>query len=223
MSVDVLIVDHSRYGSAALKSFLSLHGFTVFVSTYKEFERKITQKKFDLLVTESTLNVNEIKDVSQLLRCSQTDAFFMALLKNSTAVDRVSVLEAGADDCMDVPYHPQELLMRLGKLVERKHSTRTGLIATKDFELDVHSGDLHCPWGKTSLRKKEFLIFSLLLQQKNHIVPKERLVERIWGMEETPLISTIDVHVRRIRQKIRDYDKKIIQTSYGVGYMFCEQ
>jgi DNA-binding response OmpR family regulator len=146
----------------------------------------------------------------------------MALLQNSKALERVAMLEAGADDCMDVPYHPQELLIRLGKMIERKHSTRTGLIATKNFELNVHSGDLNCPWGKINLRKKEFLILSVLLQQKNHVVPKDRLVERIWGLEETPLISTIDVHIRRIRQKIKDYDKKIIRTAYGVGYMFCE-
>jgi len=223
MCAYILVLDQSRTGSAALKSFLTPHGYQItMASTVKEAEKKISQRQFDIVITESNIIHSQQLQISSLLQDTQSDSYYLALIEQSNAQERVEALEAGADDCLSIPYHPKELLLKLQKLINRKHSTKKDVIKTKQFSLNVKSGDLECPWGKTLLRRKEFLIFSLLLQQKNHVVPKERLIERIWGLEETPLISTIDVHVRRIRLKIKDKQKKIIKTSYGVGYMFCD-
>lgn len=223
MCADILVLEHSIEKATSLKSFLIPHGYQVAVATsVKEAQKKITLRQFDIIVTASGMQHTQHVELSTFLQNTQCDSYFLALIEHPTSLDRVQALEDGADDCLSMPYHPQELLLRLQKLLNRKHSTKKDVITTKQFSLNVKSGDLECPWGKTLLRRKEFLIFSLLLQQKNQIVPKERLIERVWGLEETPLISTIDVHVRRIRLKIKDKQKKIIKTSYGVGYMFCD-
>ena len=223
MLADVLLVDDDLDGSAALKNTLTKAGYTVIVTPLlPDAEQKISQKAFDIILAQTHLKQGSGLELANLLKDIQSDAYLLALTQHSTCEERISALELGADDCINQPYHPQELLLKLSKLLHRKHATHTDFLSTKSFQLNVKSGDLSCPWGKVNLRKKEFLILSLLIQHKNQVVPKEQMIEKIWSLEETPLISTIDVHVRRLRLKIHDPKKEVIKTAYGVGYMFCE-
>jgi two-component system response regulator TctD len=223
MLADVLLVDDDLDGSAALKNTLTKAGYAVVVTTrISEAEQRISQKVFDIILAQTHLKQGSGLELASLLKDIQSDAYLLVLTEHATCEERISALENGADDCINQPYHPKELLLKLSKLLHRKHATHSDFLSTRSFQLNVKSGDLSCPWGKVNLRKKEFLILSLLIQHKNQVVPKEQMIEKIWSLEETPLISTIDVHVRRLRMKIKDQKKEVIKTAYGVGYMFCE-
>lgn len=223
MRADILVFEDETHQSAALQTFLESFGCTVCTAhNFAQVETKVAQRQFDLLILDQ-LRCRQQTEVLSLMKDLCCDTYLLSILKDSTALDRVQALESGADDCLSHPYHPRELILRLEKLLQRKHNSRSDTVNTKYFSLNVKSGDLACPWGKVGLRKKEFLILSVLIQHKNHVVPKEKMIERVWGIDETPIMSTIDVHVRRIRLKIKDREKKIIKTSYGVGYMFCEE
>lgn len=223
MRADVLVFDHSKLAFAALKAFLIQYGYTVLLaSSVSEAQRKMDSRRFDLIITQESIRKEELVEFTSFLKSGYKDCSLFVMRKDFAVLERIEILESGADDCLNVPYHPKELLLKLEKLLQRKHSLTSNTIKTSQYELNVKSGDLICPWGTIWLRKKEFLIMSLLLQQKNRVVSKEQLIEKVWSLEETPQFSTIDVHIRRIRQKIRDTEKTVIQTAYGVGYMFCD-
>lgn len=223
MRADVLVFDHSKFAFAALKAFLIQYGYSVaLASSLQELTHKMSLRKFDLIITQESIRSLELNELNELLKDEYRSCYLMVLQKELSVQKRIKILEAGADDCLNVPYHPKELLLKLEKMLKHKHATRQDTIKTTTYELNIKSGDLICPWGNIWLRKKEFMIMSLLISQKNRVVSKEQLIERVWGLEETPQIATIDVHIRRIRQKLKDVEKKIIKTAYGVGYMFCE-
>ncbi|MEO8581217.1 MAG: response regulator transcription factor [Patescibacteria group bacterium] len=223
MRVDVLVFDHSKFAFAALKAFLIQYGYTVVLaSNLAEAQRKMNNRVFDLVIVQETIRQAEILELNSYLKDVHATCYLLVLMKNFSVNQRIEVLEAGADDCLSLPYHPKELLLKMEKLLQHKHAIRENVIKTSKYELNVISGDLLCPWGTIWLRKKEFMIMSMLLQQKNRVVSKEQLIERIWSQEEIPQLSTIDVHIRRIREKIKDAEKNIIKTAHGVGYMFCE-
>jgi DNA-binding response OmpR family regulator len=223
MRADVLVFDHSRFAFAALKAFLIQHGYRVILATnLSEVERKMLARQFDLVIVQESIRKEEILHLNEHIKTNTPNTYCFVLMQGYSVRDRIEILEAGTDDCLSIPYHPKELLLKLEKLLRHKLATPREVIQTTKYALDIRSGDLICPWGQISLRKKEFLILSVLLQQKNRVVPKEQLIERIWNLEKTPQLSTVDVHIRRIRQKLRDVEKKIIRTSYGIGYMFCE-
>ncbi len=223
MRADILVFDHSKFAFAALKAFLIQYGYTVLLaSNLDEARRKLTQRQFDLIITQENIRISELQTLCEFVSKSNFHSFILSLSPNITVTSRITLLETGADDCLSVPYHPKELLLRLEKLLQHAHFTRTQFISTDHYQLDIKSGDLTCPWGKIELRKKEFMIMSLLLKQKNRVVSKQTIIEQVWGLEETPLTSTVDVHIRRIRNKIKDVEKNVIKTAYGIGYMFCE-
>lgn len=224
MSSGVLILNDNIADTAALKIFLTHSGYEVTIAfSIEQAEDKLQQKQFDIVVVDPKSDHHHALEISQYIHDTHQPTNILALVDKNSAEARITALEAGADDCLSMPYHPKEFLLRLKKLVRLAHGSTTETIDTQHFKLNIDSGDLNCPWGKTFLRKKEFLILSMLMQYRNQVVTKEKIIEKIWSIDETPLMSTIDVHVRRIRLKLRDKKKEIIRTSYGVGYMFYDK
>jgi len=224
MLSEILIILERPQIADSLRRVIEREGYVVTItSTFFAAKKRMQYRLFDVIICDPYHDRDACIEFLQTIHDIGIDSFVFGISKEVTATQRIEALEEGLDDYLTLPYHPRELLLKLNKFIRRKHSTKKDLINTPNFALNVQSGDLNCPWGKVELRRKEFLILSLLLQQKNRIVPKDYIIDRVWGMEETPTHSTIDVHIRRIRLKLKDTQKKLIKTSYGVGYMFCEE
>lgn len=142
-------------------------------------------------------------------------------------MDRVLGLEIGADDYIVKPFSVKELCARVKAVLRRSGRTESGAEVLKSGSLKMDlSRHLVTRGGQpVELTAKEFDLLSVLMKNAGHVLTRDTLLDRVWGVEYYGDTRTVDVHVRYLRQKIeRDPDNPVlIQTVRGVGYRFAEQ
>ncbi len=168
----------------------------------------------------------ELNGLEVLRRLRKTsDVPVIMLTARDAVMDKVSGLDMGADDYVTKPFAIEELLARI-RLVMRKtekQSKSRELLEYGPLKLWVDRHELK--WGEDSieLTGKEFALLQVLLENKNIVLSRETLLEKVWGYNYMGETNIVDVYVRYIRSKIDDvYGVKMIQTVRGVGYAIKE-
>ena len=143
------------------------------------------------------------------------------LTAKNTEFDRVEGLDAGADDYISKPFGMMELIARIRAVLRRRSpeehpsDLRFGILSVSPLRHEVLVNDRQVP-----LTYKEFLLLQLLLENRDRVMTREVLLDRIWGLGAERENRTLDVHIRTLRQKLGDAGV-YIQTIRGVGYRFC--
>src|SRR5438477_6892981 len=133
--------------------------------------------------------------------------------------DRIRLLEAGADDCLSQPFAPAEIAARLRVLL-RRTAQLTGRMRVDDLELDGTRRLVFRQGKLIPLTPKEFAVLQLLMRNAGQPVTRPRIVEEIWKRNAEGVTNIVDVYINYLRLKIdRGFDKPLIQTVHGVGYM----
>ena len=147
------------------------------------------------------------------------NVFIMFLSARTEEYTEVAAFEMGADDYITKPIRPRALKSRINTLMKKKVKGNNGkkVIKSGDLEIDSASYVVTIGEGKLSLPKKEFELLHFLASNPNNIHSRHSLLNEIWGTDVEVLSRTVDVHIRKIREKIgSDY----IKTIKGVGYKF---
>jgi two-component system response regulator RegX3 len=168
-------------------------------------------------------------DVCRLIRSESTVPIVMLTAKDSEA-DKVAGLELGADDYVTKPFSMRELVSRIRAQLRRAEmaaspeapaeSRLTG--GPVDLDPDHHEASVR---GRSvSLTPKEFELLELFLTRKGRLMTRERLIEEVWGPDYVGDTRTLDVHVKRLRQKIEEdpHQPRHIVTVRGLGYKFVD-
>jgi DNA-binding response OmpR family regulator len=137
--------------------------------------------------------------------------------------ERVSGLDEGADDYVTKPFSVKEVLARLRAVMRRvETSDRNGDERLEDgpIVLDVASREVRVTGAPVSLTRKEFDLLADLMRHRGRVLTRERLLERVWGYDYPGETRTVDVHIRRLRQKLGSEAEARIETVVGVGYRF---
>ncbi len=140
--------------------------------------------------------------------------------------DKVSGLDAGADDYMLKPFSFEELFARMRALVRRPHRTINTLLTVKDVTLDPISLTVKRGGKSIYLSAREFTLLEYLIRNKNKVLNKEQIVSHVWNYDSDVLFSTVEVHIKHIRDKIEAPFKEgqpIIKTVHGFGYIIEEK
>ena len=143
------------------------------------------------------------------------------LTAKNTEFDRVEGLDAGADDYISKPFGMMELIARIRAVLRRRSpeehpaELRFGILSVSPLRHEVLVNDRQVP-----LTYKEFMLLQLLLENRDRVMTREVLLDRIWGLGAERENRTLDVHIRTLRQKLGDAGV-YIQTIRGVGYRFC--
>jgi DNA-binding response OmpR family regulator len=180
----------------------------------------------DLVILDLNLPVLNGLEVCRILR-ARSDARHLPIIMltaRTTENDRVSGLELGADDYLTKPFSLRELVARVRAVLRRSRTTEdrplggyrgTRLVA--DF--DAVSVAVH---GKpVRLTRREFELLRYLVQNKDRVVSRDRLLERVWGYDRVVETRSVDVHVGRLRGKLGDAGSQI-ETVIGLGYRFVD-
>ena len=167
-------------------------------------------------------------EVCRILRSRQTSATIPIIMLTARASesDRIRGLDLGADDYMSKPFSPRELAARVRAALRRQADARgaaappdvyrgTHLLA--DFDAVAISVD-NVP---IRLTRREFELLRYLVQNRNRVISRERLLERVWGYESSVETRSVDVHVGRLRGKLGTAADQI-ETVVGLGYRFTE-
>ena len=143
------------------------------------------------------------------------------LTAKSTEYDKVLGLDEGADDYVAKPFGMMELLSRIRALL-RRTETENGTLRCGILEVDPGQHIVRVRGQETILTQKEFEVLCLLLRNPGQVLSREQLIENVWGYAFTGESRTVDVHVRRLREKIEPSpsDPKYVHTKWGVGYYF---
>lgn len=156
-----------------------------------------------------------------------SDVPIIILTAKESESDQVLGLEMGADDYVIKPFSPITLLARI-KAVKRRHhkvegSQPSSIIRTKDFVVDLQTREvLHLGKPLGALTPKEFDLLYFFLQHPRQVFSREQLLEQVWGYQFYGDERTVDVHIKRLRQKIANQKQHYLFTIWGVGYKFEE-
>lgn len=230
-SVNILLVEDEENLHESLKLNLELEGYVVSSAFDGNRALEMMQKEyFDLVILDIMLPEIDGITVLESLRLQNNDVPVLILSARSTSSDRVLGLKKGADDYLAKPFHLEELLLRVQKLIEKnKKMMDRGLLEdvysfgpnTIDFkaqEAQIKSGE------RIQLSKKETMLLKLLIENKNEVVPREKILQTVWGYNVYPTTRTIDNFILSFRKYFEEDSRnpKYFHSVRGVGYKYSE-
>jgi DNA-binding response OmpR family regulator len=183
-------------------------------------------EEYDLVVLDILLpGMNGIEVLKQL-RESGVKVPVLMLTAKDQVQDKVTGLDAGADDYLTKPFATPELLARIRSLLRRKGDTKTSVLTAGGLAVDTNSREVSRGGEPVSLTPKEYSILQFLMYNKNRVLSRLAIAEHVWGdnFDLFSMTNFVDVHVKNLRKKIHDEGaNKLIQTVRGVGYTIKDQ
>ena len=171
---------------------------------------------YDVVVLDWMLPNGDGVDVCRRLRQNGYTGAMLMLTAKDAVHDRVTGLEAGADDYLVKPFEIDELVARLKALARRTFvPLQEEKVAFHGFTLNRTSHTLHRGDEEIFLTPREFQLLDLLVQNQGQVVPRETILDRVWGWDADVSMKTIDATIKLLRKKLKD---DVIQTVRGVGY-----
>ncbi len=221
-SYKVLVVDDEEPILELLKYNLEKEGYDVKVANNGQLGVDIARKfKPDLVLLDVMMPQMDGVETCRQLR-TMTDlvnTFIVFLTARSEEYSEVAAFDVGADDYITKPIKPRALMSRISALFRRdsKGKTPSSQVAMGDLLIDRSSYTIKIKGKEMNLPKKEFELLFFLAQNPNKVFSRDDLLQNIWGSDVYVLARTVDVHIRKVREKIGD---DYITTVKGVGYKF---
>ncbi|MBU5486728.1 response regulator transcription factor [Clostridium sp. MSJ-8] len=218
----VLIVDDDTNICEVIDMYLKSSGYdTRIANDGKAAQDLFAECKPDLVLLDMMLpNIDGI-DVLKWIRKDSATPVIMLTAKGDT-FDKVLALELGADDYVVKPFEPKELLARV-KAVMRRYSVESSnedILHFNDLVIDASSYNVVYKGQEIKMPPKEFDLLYYLACNKNKVFTREQLLCEVWGYDYPGDSRTVDVHIKRLREKINGGDNWQLETVWGVGYKF---
>ena len=222
----ILVVEDDRDIADLIRRYLQKDGFDVEVRVSgRDAIRTIAESHFDLLVLDVMLPEVSGLDICRVARSNEKTATIPIIMVTARAEEseRIAGLDLGADDYLAKPFSPGELVARVRALLRR--SART-----PPLEATIHYGPLVVDVAQhtvtnggrpVSLTAKEFLLLQYVLRNRGRVLSRDRLLTDVWGYRYTGGTRTVDVHVRRLREKLPQLEQALV-TVKQFGYRLLE-
>lgn len=225
MTLKALIVDDERAIVDLVRHHLEKEGIVCLEASEGETALQLARtERPDLLMLDLMLPGIDGLEICRLLRREPATAAMVIIMLTAKAeeVDRVVGLEMGADDYVVKPFSPRELVARVKAVLRRGRDSQAGTVQrVGTLEVDDAKRQVRLAGQVVGLTVKEFDLLSALMQAKGRVLNREQILEVVWGYANAVDVEsrTVDVHVRRLREKLRDERHRIV-TVKGVGYRF---
>ena len=227
-----LVVDDEKLIVKGIKFSLEQDGYEVDVAyDGKEALKMAKEKEYDIVLLDVMLPEMDGMEVCQAIR-EFSEMPIIMLTAKGTDMDKILGLEYGADDYITKPFNILEVKARIKAIIRRNSKKSKAadkndrIIEVSDLKLDLDSRRVFEKGQEVNLTAKEFDILELLTQNPDKVYSREQLLNIVWGnkLHEAGDVRTVDVHVRRLREKIEPNpsEPKYIHTKWGVGYYFKE-
>ena len=223
----ILVVDDDKNICELLRLYLVKEGYSVTMAHDGESALTDFDKLHpDLVLLDVMMPVMDGWEVCRKIRAKDNTPIIMLTAKGDD-MDKIMGLEYGADDYITKPFNILEVKARIKAILRRnsKASAKTeasSRIETGDMRMDCDSRSLFIHDKEVYLTAKEFDLLELLVLNPNKVYSRETLLNTIWGYDYPGDARTVDVHVRRLREKIEENpsEPKYVHTKWGVGYYF---
>jgi DNA-binding response OmpR family regulator len=191
----------------------------------EEALQKFSEMKFDLVLLDLMLPKIDGMEVCQRIR-SVSDVPIIMLTAKGSDIDKIMGLEYGADDYLTKPFNMLELKARIKSVLRRSEGIRRGgssdIIRINSMTINMTNRSVEIDGREIGLTAKEFDLLYLFISNRGKVFDRESLLEIIWKYDYLGDLRTVDVHIRRLREKIEKNPAKpeYILTKWGVGYYF---
>ena len=218
----ILIIEDDEQTLAYLKRGLEEAGHIVdHAADGRDGMYLALENRYDAAVIDRMLPGTDGLAIVRAIRASHNDTPVLILSALGEVDDRVKGLRAGGDDYLVKPFAFIELLARLDALTRRRETdTPSTTLSVEDLEMDLLSRSVQRAGKVINLQPREFRLLEYLMRHADQVVTRTMLLEGVWDYNFDPQTNVIDVHISRLRGKIdRDFDKPLIHTVRGAGYM----
>jgi len=228
----ILLVEDEENLHEALKLNLELDGFAVTSALDGAAAlNAVNAEYFDLIILDVMLPEMDGIHVTETIRISNNEVPILILSAKNSSADRVLGLKKGADDYLTKPFNLEELLLRVHKLIDKnkKLQDKSSIGDTYSFggnTVDFKAQEATGSNGtKIQLSKKETMLLKLLIENKNEVVPREKILQSVWGYNVYPTTRTIDNFILSFRKYFEQDSRnpKYFHSVRGVGYKYSEQ
>lgn len=227
----ILLVEDEEHLQEALRLNLEMEGYEVTVSCDGAHALKMVQQEhFDLMILDVMLPEVDGISVCETIRLKNTELPILILSARNSSADRVLGLKKGADDYLTKPFNLEELLLRVHKLIVKSEqiSLKAPLPDLYEFgknKIDFKSGESFNKSGeKIILTKKELMLLKLLIENRNEVVTREKILQAVWGYNVYPTTRTIDNFILSFRKYFEEDSRnpRYFHSARGVGYKFTD-
>ena len=227
MAKRVLVVDDEKLIVKGIRFSLEQDGMEVECAYDGEEALKFaTENTYDMILLDLMLPKMDGFEVCQRIR-EFSDVPIVMLTAKGDDMDKFLGLEYGADDYITKPFNILEVKARIKAIMRRtgtkeEKTTKKSVIENGDIKLDLESRRLYICGQEINLTGREFELLELLVVNQNKVFSREKLLELVWGVDYPGDVRTVDVHVRRLREKIEPNpsEPRYVHTKWGVGYYY---
>lgn len=227
----ILLVEDEENLHEALKLNLELEGYEVTSAfTGNEALQKIQEEYFHLIVLDVMLPGIDGIAVTETIRVQNNDVPILILSARNASSDKVLGLKKGADDYLTKPFNLEELLLRVHKLIAKNQKlqqkeTIGDTYRFGDNNIDFKAQEAFSKGGeRIQLSKKEAMLLKLLIENKNEVVTREKILQTVWGYNVYPTTRTIDNFILNFRKYFEEDSRnpRYFHSVRGVGYKYTE-
>ncbi|TMF90604.1 MAG: response regulator transcription factor [Chloroflexi bacterium] len=214
----VLVVDDERSIVDFLKLGLQYEGFEVQTAPDGQVAlRLISEFKPHVVVLDVMMPKLDGLRVAEAIRGNK-DTGVIILSAKDEVQDRIKGLEVGADDYLVKPFDFGELLARIRAVMRRRNPTAGPQLQVQDVVMDEGTREVRREGRAIELSAREFDLLRLLMMHPNQVLPRDRILDQVWGYNFFGDANNVEVYIRYLRQKLGDGKHQLIQTVRGVGY-----
>lgn len=227
MEKRVLVVDDEKLIVKGIRFSLEQDNMKVVVAyDGEEALEKVREQEFDIILLDLMLPKMNGLEVCQQIREFSNVPIIMITAKGDD-MDKIMGLEYGADDYITKPFNILEVKARIKAIMRRtsrknKKEEQEKVVTAGAMKLDCDGRRLYIEGREINLTSKEFDVLELLALHPNHVYSRENLLKLVWGNDYPGDVRTVDVHIRRLREKIEKNPSEpgFVHTKWGVGYYF---
>ncbi|MFB5283950.1 response regulator transcription factor [Peribacillus sp. Hz7] len=223
----ILLIEDEISIAELQRDYLEIHDFYVDMQhTGDAGFQQALQGDYNLIILDIMLPGLNGFEICKQIRAAKDIPILLVSAKKED-IDKIRGLGLGADDYITKPFSPSELVARVKAHLARYErlagsSVQTNTIFVQGISIDKSARKVHINGEEKPFTTKEFDLLAFLVMHPNQVLSKEQLYERIWGLESAADVSTVTVHIRKLREKIeRDpAHPKFLETVWGAGYRF---
>ncbi len=210
-----MLIEDSNLISEALETSLNNYGYITRRKSFEDFlKTNYYVKNIDVLVVNINFDITNRK--LEKMRAENSNLCIIGLNTTNNWRKKLAFLRSGFDDILDYPFPSQEIILRIENIRKRPRNHGKHMLKTKSLQIDTQAKKVLNNRNEIHLRKKEFCLLEYLVKHKNRTVSRNELLDHVWDYNKINNSNTVDVHIKRLRDKI---DKpNTIQTVHGFGY-----
>ena len=227
---NILVCDDDKDIVEAIDIYLSKEGYNI-IKAYDGMEAMEILKKEDIQLLLIDVMMPRLDGIRATLKIREKSIIPIIILSaKSEDSDKIIGLDVGADDYITKPFNILEVKARIKAIMrrtspERAPQVQSSVIEKGDIKLDCDSRRLFINDNEINLTAREFELLEILIKNENKVYSRESLLKIVWGEDYPGDVRTVDVHVRRLREKIEanPSEPKYVHTKWGVGYYYNQK